>query len=111
MKRLSYAEMMRPLERHGWSVVRRGKHPIYGKLGVSGTVPVPDHGKKTLADAEEHHASRRTDRGRLVANSKGAGMDRLAVADGGQKGGQHGDVSSRLDAPDPPVVLAGHESR
>lgn len=30
-------------------MVRRGKHPIYGKLGVSGTVPVPDHGKKTLA--------------------------------------------------------------
>lgn len=49
MKRLSCAEMMRLLERHGWSVVRRGKHSIYGKLGVSGTVPVPDHGKKTLA--------------------------------------------------------------
>ena len=73
MKRLSCAEKMRQLERHGWSVVRRGKHPIYGKLGVSGTVPVPDHGKKTLADAEEHRASRRTDRGRLVANSKGRG--------------------------------------
>ncbi len=87
MKRLSCAEMMRLLERHGWSVVRRGKHPIYGKLGVSGTVPVPDRGKKTLADAEEHHASRRTVRGRLVANSKGAGMDRRAVADGGAEKG------------------------
>jgi len=49
VKRLSCSEMMRLLERHSWSVVRRGKHPIYGKLGVPGTVPVPDHGKKTLA--------------------------------------------------------------
>jgi predicted RNA binding protein YcfA (HicA-like mRNA interferase family) len=30
-------------------VVRRGKHPIYGKPGVSATIPVPDHGKKMLA--------------------------------------------------------------
>ena len=49
MKRLSCSEMMRLLERNGWSVVRRGKHPIYAKPGVSGTIPVPDHGKKTLA--------------------------------------------------------------
>jgi predicted RNA binding protein YcfA (HicA-like mRNA interferase family) len=41
--------MMRLLERHGWSVVRRGKHPIDGKPGVNVTIPVPDHGKKTLA--------------------------------------------------------------
>lgn len=47
MKRLSCAEMKRLLERHGWSVVRRGKHPIYGKPGVAGTIP--DHGNKTLA--------------------------------------------------------------
>ena len=49
MKRLSCSEMMRLLERHGWSVVRRGKHPIYGKPGVAGTIPVPGHGNKTLA--------------------------------------------------------------
>jgi predicted RNA binding protein YcfA (HicA-like mRNA interferase family) len=41
--------MKRLLERHGWSVVRRGKHPIYGKPGAAGNVAVPDHGRKTLA--------------------------------------------------------------
>jgi predicted RNA binding protein YcfA (HicA-like mRNA interferase family) len=49
VKRLSCSEMMRLLERHGWSVVRRGKHPIYGKPGVAGIIPVPDYGNKTLA--------------------------------------------------------------
>lgn len=50
MKRLSCAEMARVLRRHGWSVVRRGKHPIYGKPDVPDTtIAVPDHGKKMLA--------------------------------------------------------------
>jgi predicted RNA binding protein YcfA (HicA-like mRNA interferase family) len=48
VKRLSCSEMMRVLERHGWRVVRRGRHPIYGKAGVPVTIPVPDHGNKTL---------------------------------------------------------------
>jgi predicted RNA binding protein YcfA (HicA-like mRNA interferase family) len=41
--------MMRLLERHGWSLVRRGKHRLYGKPGVARTISVPDHGNKTLA--------------------------------------------------------------
>jgi predicted RNA binding protein YcfA (HicA-like mRNA interferase family) len=49
VKRLSCAEMARVLQRHGWVIVRRGKHPIYGKPGVSRTIAVPDHGNKTLA--------------------------------------------------------------
>jgi predicted RNA binding protein YcfA (HicA-like mRNA interferase family) len=49
VKRLSCSAMMRLLERHGWSVVRHGKHPIYGKGGGARTIPVPDHGNKTLA--------------------------------------------------------------
>lgn len=49
MKRLSCSEMMRLLERHGWRVVRRGRHPHYGKPGVAHTITVPDHGPKTLA--------------------------------------------------------------
>ncbi len=48
MKRLSCAEMARVLQRHGWVIVRRGMHPIYGKPGVPRTIPVPDHGNKTL---------------------------------------------------------------
>jgi predicted RNA binding protein YcfA (HicA-like mRNA interferase family) len=49
VKRLTCAEMMRLLKRYGWSVVRRGKHPIFGKRGVSWTIPVPDHGNQLLA--------------------------------------------------------------
>ena len=49
MKRLSCAEMMRLLERRGWSLIRRGKHRVYGKPGIARTISVPDHGNKTLA--------------------------------------------------------------
>ena len=57
MKRLSCSEMMRLLERHGWSVLWRGKHPIYGKPGA-GTIPVPDHGNKTLAPGTQNSIMR-----------------------------------------------------
>ena len=58
MKRLSCAEMMRLLERYGWSVVRRGKHPIYGKPGIPRTIAVPDHGNKTLAPGTQRSIMR-----------------------------------------------------
>lgn len=58
MKRLSCSEMMRVLERHGWSVVRRGKHPVYGKPGVTRTISVPDHGNKTLAPGTQRSIMR-----------------------------------------------------
>jgi predicted RNA binding protein YcfA (HicA-like mRNA interferase family) len=40
--------MIRILERNGWRRVRTGKHAIYQKEGVPGSIPVPVHGNKPL---------------------------------------------------------------
>ena len=49
MKAVSGKELVRVLERHGWSLLRvQGSHHIYGKAGSNARLSVPVHGNQTL---------------------------------------------------------------
>ena len=49
MKSLSGKELVKVLERNGWSLLRiQGSHYIYGKTGQEARISVPVHGNQPL---------------------------------------------------------------
>jgi predicted RNA binding protein YcfA (HicA-like mRNA interferase family) len=49
MKAVSGKELVRVLERHGWSLLRvQGSYHIYGKAGSNVRLSVPVHGNQIL---------------------------------------------------------------
>ncbi len=49
MKALSGKELVRALERHGWTLMRvHGSHHVYGRPGSVVRLSVPVHGNRSL---------------------------------------------------------------
>ncbi len=49
MRSVSGRELIKALERHGWTLLRvQGSHHIYGKAGSNVRLSVPVHGKQAL---------------------------------------------------------------
>ncbi len=49
MKQVSGKELIKVLERHGWTLLRvHGSHHVYGKGGSAVRLSVPVHGSKPL---------------------------------------------------------------
>ena len=49
MRSMTGREFARPVERHGWSLLRvQGSHHIYGKPGSVVRLSIPIHGNKPL---------------------------------------------------------------
>lgn len=56
MKQVSGKELIRALERHGWTLLRvHGSHHVYGKPGSTVRLSVPVHGNKRLKTGLAKH--------------------------------------------------------
>ena len=56
MKQVSGKELIKVLERHGWTLLRvHGSHHVYGKRGSTVRLSVPVHGNRPLKTGLAKH--------------------------------------------------------